>query len=355
MEHLIDSVAKYYVSNAEGRHFLSAFLPEVRKSAKRRSLNEKQGLHIPYFLIASIASSCNLHCMGCYARADGMCAEEKKQDNLSAAQWKEIFEEASEIGISFILLAGGEPLLRRDVIEAAANQKSIAFPVFTNGLLLKDDYLEYFNIHRNLIPVISIEGNAKQTDKRRGEGVAAKIDEVLKALHRHHMLYALSITVTKENMEIVTDEEFVGKLRENGCGILFYIEYVPMQPGTDLLVLSEEDVRKMNCRTDKLKSKWKDISILSFPGDEQKMGGCLAAGRGFFHINPSGGAEPCPFSPYSKLNVYQDGIKNVLQSNFFQQVSKISREAQEHIGGCTLNLYKEEVSALLEDDFIRYI
>lgn len=56
--------------------------------------------------------------------------------------------------ISFILLAGGEPLLRFDVISEAAKHKSILFPIFTNGLFVADKYMELFDKNRNLLPVI---------------------------------------------------------------------------------------------------------------------------------------------------------------------------------------------------------
>lgn len=81
-------------------------------------------------------------------------------------------------------------------------------------------------------------------------------------------------------------------------------------------------------------------------GDEQFMGGCLAAGRGFFHISPGGAAEPCPFSPFSKLNVRETSLREVLQSPFFQQVREIEARAQEHHGGCTLFLHEAEVKEL---------
>ena len=87
--------------------------------------------------------------------------------------------------------------------------------------------------------------------------------------------------------------------------------------------------------------------MLSFPGDEESMGGCLAAGRGFFHINAAGGAEPCPFSPYSELNVKERSIIEVLQSQFFCKVREISAaEAGNHDGGCTLFQFKNDVAAL---------
>lgn len=88
--------------------------------------------------------------------------------------------------------------------------------------------------------------------------------------------------------------------------------------------------------------------MLSFPGDEQEMGGCLAAGRGFFHINATGGAEPCPFSPYSHMNLKEQSIISVLESPFFEKVREISAaEALNHKGGCTLFQFEDEVKGIV--------
>jgi MoaA/NifB/PqqE/SkfB family radical SAM enzyme len=91
------------------------------------------------------------------------------------------------------------------------------------------------------------------------------------------------------------------------------------------------------------------ILKISFPGDEKDMGGCLAGGRGFFHISPSGDAEPCPFSPFSEMNLAQHTLTEVLQSSFFEKVQKISAAySGQHMGGCTLFEHKAEVSHALK-------
>ena len=78
------------------------------------------------------------------------------------------------------------------------------------------------------------------------------------------------------------------------------------------------------------------------------MGGCLAAGRGFFHISQSGGAEPCPFSPFSVANVAEKGLLGVLEDPFFAKVREVEqRHAAEHAGGCTLFLHQSEVREAL--------
>ena len=82
-----------------------------------------------------------------------------------------IFQEAEDLGVSFILLAGGEPMLRWDVIESAGKMKNIMFPVFTNGTFMTDKHLGLLEKCRNIVPVISIEGEREETDNRRGAGV----------------------------------------------------------------------------------------------------------------------------------------------------------------------------------------
>ncbi len=343
---LVKTAGKYYLNNPRGIAFLAKIAPEIKKSAKRRQANEAEGTHVPPMLIASITSRCNLHCAGCYARAAGGCSDGTASD-LLAEDWKRIFGEASELGVSFILLAGGEPLLRRDIIEAAAGFPNMVFPIFTNGTPIDDRYIELFGKNRNLIPVFSIEGNREQTNSRRGAGAFETVQDVMRRFKKKKMLFGASITVTKENMADVTTPGFVASLREDGCGVVFFVEYVPVEPGTEHLMLDEQGVHKLQGVVDDLKQEFTDTILVSFPGDEQSMGGCLASGRGFFHINANGGAEPCPFSPHSELNLKTDSIKAALRSGFFQKLRDIAAAAG-HNGGCTLFDHESEVKALLQ-------
>jgi MoaA/NifB/PqqE/SkfB family radical SAM enzyme len=87
--------------------------------------------------------------------------------------------------------------------------------------------------------------------------------------------------------------------------------------------------------------------FISFPGDEKSSGGCLAAGRGFFHINASGGAEPCPFSPYSDISVRTKGIRKSLQSTLFCKLKSEEILLADHVGGCVLFEQKNQVEEIL--------
>jgi MoaA/NifB/PqqE/SkfB family radical SAM enzyme len=354
IKNIVGTAGLFYGNDRKGKAFVVKMAYQVKKAKKIRERKEKEDIHVPPFLIASISSSCNLHCTGCYARANGGCGTDMTMDgtpkrHMKTQDWAGLFDQAKELGVAFILLAGGEPLLRRDILDEAADRPEIVFPVFTNGTMLNKGYLNFFDAHRNLIPVISVEGEDSDTDLRRGEGVSALIWEAVDMLKERKLLVGVSITVTSKNKDTVISDAFVEKLRQKGCGLVFYIEYVPAQEGTEDLILSKEDQHMLRERVHFLREdgRSKGMILLNFPGDEEEMGGCLAAGRGFFHISPNGGAEPCPFSPYSELNLLDHSLEEVLRSSFFQKVREISRdESEPQQGGCALFRRRAEIEKI---------
>ena len=99
----------------------------------------------------------------------------------------------------------------------------------------------------------------------------------------------------------------------------------------------------------RLRKEYDDMLFLSFPGDEKTSGGCLAAGRGFFHINSHGGAEPCPASPYSDINVKDTSLLEALNSKLFKSLRDGGLLMDDHEGGCVLFEHEDEVKKLLNE------
>lgn len=344
---LVSKVMKATRKNPRETAFLFRMRSAIRKANRKRAKNEAKGIHIPVFLISSITNRCNLYCKGCYARENNICGESGQKTPLSAKRWSELFNEAAELGITFNLLAGGEPLMRREVILKASDVRNMVFLIFTNGLLIDEEYRKLLSKNRNLIPVISLEGERETTDERRGEGTYDKIMGTLKELQKISVLYGVSITVTSSNIKQVTHTDYVRLLSDHGCRLIFFIEYVPVSQGTKHLMLSDADRHYLAGRQDGLRSEFEDIVFLSFPGDEQYLGGCLAAGRGFFHINPYGGAEPCPFSPYSDRDLTECSLSAALGSPLFHKLTTAGLVGGEHKGGCALFEHDSEVKAML--------
>jgi MoaA/NifB/PqqE/SkfB family radical SAM enzyme len=269
-----------------------------------------------------------------------------EKPSLAPEQWHSIFKEAAELGVSFCLLAGGEPLMRRDLLECAAEVEDIIFPVFTNGTLIGATYTEFFKNHLNMVPVISLEGELAATDDRRGNGVFQRALRSMEMLQKEKLFFGTSITVTTENYHDVTSEAFLSHLVSLGCRLVFYVEYVPFDESTSHLAFRDEHVAEMEQIVELRRERFKEMIFLSFPGDEKAVDGCMAAGRGFFHIGPDGAAEPCPFSPFSDSNVAQIGLRQALQSPLFRRIRDARALGWEHTGGCTLYEHREEIEKM---------
>ena len=236
--------------------------------------------------------------------------------------------------------------MRKDILEAVAEVRDMIFPIFTNGTLIGPSYLDFFRKHLNMVPVISIEGTAAGTDGRRGQGVYRRAMQSMEMLKGEDLFFGTSITVTTENMQHVTSSSFIDQLRSYGCKIVFFIEYVPTEPGTEHLAFGDEHVRQMEATLERQRREYRDIIFLSFPGDEKALGGCLASGRGFFHIGPDGSAEPCPFSPFSDSNVAELGVRGALRSPLFRKIRAAKAMGWEHTGGCILFEHRDEIQQL---------
>ncbi len=321
----------------------------AKSEKRRRKVKEQENIDVPPFLISSISTTCNLHCKGCYARSNGIANDEEshRKATLSPQQWQQIFTEAAAMGINFSLLAGGEPMMRRDILEAVAEVKDMIFPIFTNGTLIGPTYIEFLRKRLNLVPIISIEGTAIGTDERRGQGVFKRAMQSMELLKKAALFFGTSITVTTENYHLVTSTNFLDQLRSYGCKIVFYIEYVPTEAGTEHLAFNDDHVAEMEQVLEQRREEYEDIIFLSFPVDEKALGGCLASGRGFFHIGPDGSAEPCPFSPYSDSNVVELGVLNALKSPLFHKIRTARALGWEHTGGCTLFEHREEIEDMI--------
>ncbi len=316
---LIKDVLKSTLSNRKETAFLLSQVRQQRENAKKRRAYP----HMPVFLIASITSSCNLHCAGCYARATGMCGEAPRgAELLTVPAWDHIFAQAEELGISFILLSRGEPLLRRDLIGAAAKHTSIIFPIFTNGTLIDAEYTKLFDKNRNLVPVMSIEGGMDETDSRRGAGTYAAILSSMDRLRTEKILFGVSVTITAANLAEVTLVAFLDFLRDRSCRLVFYIEYTAIDHGSKELELTASMREELEDRMTEIKTAYPGMVFISFPGDEKHMGGCIAGGRGFFHIDPYGSAERCPFSPYSDRNLRNVSLLDAVNSPFFCEADR---------------------------------
>ncbi len=352
VEEVVSDALRATLKNPRESAFMLRFAAASKAASARRRKLEDAGEHVPSFLIASITSKCNLHCAGCYSRCNHATVDADPVAQLTGEEWLRVFDEADELGVSFILLAGGEPMLRRDVIEAAARKPNVLFPIFTNGTFLDETYFELLDKNRNLLPVMSIEGAREITDARRGRGIYDRLIANMEELDRRGLIFGASVTVTTANVHEVSSEAFLKTLSDRGCKAVIFVEFVPVTDESRELAPGDAEREYLAAEIARLRREYPEMVYVSFPGDEKSSGGCVAAGRGFFHINSHGGAEPCPFSPYSDVNVRSTSLREAMHSPLFTALRDGGVLLDDHEGGCVLYEKRELVEKIMAGEAV---
>lgn len=131
------------------------------KQMRDELIKEAKEQKTPLFGHFELTGRCNLDCKMCYVHNQNNAEYLHKE--LTTEQWKRIFDEACECGMSFVSLSGGECLLRKDFKELYLYlwNKQIFVTVLTNGTLLNDDYLEFFKTYPPDTIQISLYGSSE--------------------------------------------------------------------------------------------------------------------------------------------------------------------------------------------------
>ena len=155
------------------------------------------------------------------------------------------------------------------------------------------------------------------------------------------------MTVTTQNLREVCSDAFLQKLSDRGCKAVVFVEFVPVTEEARELAPGDEERKYLRREIERLREEHPEMVYISFPGDEKSSGGCVAAGRGFVPINSHGGAEPCPFSPYSDVNIKNTSLREAMHSPLFTALRSGDILLDDHEGGCVLYEKRAQVEALL--------
>ncbi|NPV29588.1 MAG: radical SAM protein [Firmicutes bacterium] len=296
--------------------------------ARRRQVEEEEGIHVPFTILIDPTSACNLKCTGCWA------GEYAKHDQLEPELFDRILQEAKELGIYSIVLSGGEPFIYPHLFEIAEKHSDMAFMAYTNGTRIDDETADRLQALGNISPAISLEGWEEKTDARRGKGVFRRIMAGMDRLRERGILFGASITVTRHNVDEITSDDFVDFLIDKGVKYIWTFHYIPIgrEPDLDLMILPEQRSylvdRIVHLRTHK------PIQIIDFWNDGELTRGCIAGGRQYFHITARGDVEPCAFVHFAVDNIRTKSLKEVLRSSLFAAYQKRQPFAENFLRPC---------------------
>lgn len=280
-----------------------------------RKMRTVHDCNIPWLILMDPTSACNLHCTGCWA------AEYGNKLNLTFEDMDQIVTQGKKLGIYFYMMTGGEPLVRKaDVIRLCEKHNDCAFHCYTNGTLVDQALCDEMKRVGNLSLSISLEGFEEANDFRRGNGVYDKVIAAMDLLHENGLIFGNSVCYTAKNMDVVTSDEFFDLLIEHGSRFAWYFHLMPvgMKATPELMPTSEQrEYIYHRIREVRGMTGGKEIFVMDFQNDGEYVGGCIAGGRNYCHINPKGDVEPCVFIHYSGANIHEKTLLECLKQPLF--------------------------------------
>lgn len=261
---------------------------------KQEKMRERHQCNIPWAILLDPTSACNLHCTGCWAAEYGHAL------NLAYDEIDSIIRQGKELGVHVYIYTGGEPLVRkRDLIRLCEAHPDCAFLCFTNSTLIDEEFCQEMIRVKNFVPAISAEGDEAATDGRRGAGTYAKVDAAMDLLASHGLPFGVSICYTHDNAHSVASDAYFDWLIDKGALFAWIFTYMPVGKGAPTELMPTPDDRKLLYHFNRRVRAEKPILTLDFQHDGEFVGGCIAGGRRYLHINAAGDVEPCVFIHYS--------------------------------------------------------
>ena len=303
---LIHEIDPHVMQTTAVNFFINAALDGWKTQEKYR---KEYGCNIPWAILLDPTSACNLHCTGCWA------AEYGNKLNLTFEEIDDIIRQGKELGVYFYIYTGGEPLVRKDdLIRLCEKHSDCVFLSFTNGTLIDEAFADEMLRVGNFVPAISLEGFEEATDGRRGNGVYEKATAAMRILREKKLFYGISACYTSANFESITSEEFFDQLIEMGAYFIWYFHYMPVGNDASPELLPTPEQRIETCRRIRKYRAEKPLFAMDFQNDAEYVGGCIAGGRRYLHINANGDMDPCVLVHYSDSNIREKTLLEGLRS-----------------------------------------
>ena len=283
----------------------------------------------PYTVLISPTMRCNKRCVGCYA-------SDYKKEDMSPKFFDNIINQAEDMGVHFFTILGGEPLMvlkNEEYANIVKQHKRSEFQFFTNSELMDTPFIRFLKKSGNLMPVISINGDKKNTDKVRGIGSYDKIQITMRRLKVDDIPFGVSVVLRRDNFDEIINETFWDNMINKGALFAWQFLYMPVGNNPDFSQIPNGEERKKAAKFVHSYRAKKPLFLMDFWGDAPYVGGCIAA-RKYMHITTDGDVEPCIFAHHAvdNLNLNDTTLREAWNSPYFWQI----RYSQPH----TDNLYR---------------
>lgn len=283
----------------------------------------KGSFSAPFKVYIDITDSCQLNCKHCLTKILN------KGNEIPFEVLKSISEECYDMGVFYVKLGGGEPLLHKDfpkILELFRNSGQF-LSMSTNGYLVDDRIADLLFINK-VKTTVSIEGPEGIDAEIRGNGHYIVALKALKLLKKHHVDACLRVTLTKKILDINIVKELIAIAVDNEAKIKFsycrpagssidnelLIGYDDREKYREVILYLNEKMNEGIALLDEgmMINQPLDLNLMMY---DERICGCANKSM---HINSSCRLSPCVFLgadyvldlPYSKgmLKKYWQGI-----------------------------------------------
>ena len=294
----------------------------VHQQANRQRLPLSGSLEVTF--------DCNFRCIHCY------CVDQPPRKELSLDEIRKLLDQMAAEGCLWLLLTGGEPLLRRDFpdIYLHARQRGLITTVFTNGSLVTDRIAGLLGDLKPFVVEVTLYGFSSET-YREVTGRAEHFDRVLQGIDRlqaRGVPLKLKSMILRQNLGDLPQLQAFAESR--GLAYRFDPVLNPTLAGDrrpeELMVAPAEIVRLDLDDAERLKG-WRDFcEKFTFACDDGRLFKC-GAGQWGFHVDPEGKLSLCMFA-----RQYQCDLRRIsFREAFYTFLPSVLERKETRVTKCT--------------------
>ena len=278
---------------------------------------------IPLNATLELTYRCNNKCIHCYcslSEHDRGAAE----GELSRNEIEKLFDELEGMGCLWLLITGGEPLLRPDFREIYLSAKKHGFivTVFTNGILINDEIADLFLEFHPFAVELTMYGATKETYEKitRVKGSYVRYREGLQRLLKRKVrvkLKAMAMTMNRHEMHGMN--EIADEL---GCHFRFDpLLHKRIDAGTysdpERYRLSPDEVVMLDTEFPERMQAYKEFCQGTVTeGKESDTVIDCGAGSSTLHVMPDATVLPCAMLLNKGISLRKKALKEIWDSDF---------------------------------------
>lgn len=303
-------------------------IPEINyREFSQKIAEEILGERIPIVGGIDLTFHCNFRCRHCYVPKD----ERSLRKEMTTQQIFRILDEIADEGCLWLLLTGGEPLLRKDFLDIYiyAKKKGMLVTIFTNGSLITEKVVKCFQDLPPYLIEITLYGITEQTYDR----VTQTKGNLSQCLRGINLLLEAGIPLKLKTVAMNSNKHELWEIKRfaENRGIAFRFDAV-INPGLDGSKgpcqerISPEEVVRLDVLDSERPKEWAKFtqSYQRIPEDPASLYYC-GAGINCFNIDAQGRLALCLLAREPSYDLlsgsFREGWRNFLYQARMQKVS----------------------------------